>query len=134
MESSPVSQTSGNFPNARPTDSASKGSAPDKFDPTTDHMPLAIDPSVVLNHIIKLLCATFSASEDDFRAPGSFLAPLCKPDTNALVSRFALEDQLAVYGQKIGKDGNQSPVISDDEDGNGMSEAIWMALCHFSIF
>ncbi|KAF2458872.1 dynein heavy chain [Lineolata rhizophorae] len=85
--------------------------------PNTTVAP-ALDASIIVEHLVKLLDATLGASKHDLEAPGSLLSPSKRADTLQRCRRFALESQEALYVQKDAVD------RSDRLDGvevNGVS-------------
>ena len=57
----------------------------------------AIDPSIVVRHLIDLLEITLGASTEDLESHGSLLSASKRHDTVQRCTRFASEPQVALY-------------------------------------
>ena len=60
----------------------------------------ALNPNVVIQHLIDLLEVTLGASTEDLESHGSLLSSSKRQDTVQRCTRFASESQVALYVQK----------------------------------
>jgi dynein heavy chain 1 len=64
---------------------------------TPSPTPPALDPSIIVAHLEKILDVSLGATQQDLYAPGSLLSPARKDDTLQRCSRFASEGQSTLY-------------------------------------
>lgn len=60
----------------------------------------AIDPDLVVRHLVDLLEITLGSSEQELKGNGSLLSEAKRSDTVQRCTRFASESQVALYVQK----------------------------------
>jgi dynein heavy chain 1 len=60
----------------------------------------AIDSTVIVDHLTKVLEITFGATREELERPGSLLSRELKPSTIQRCTRFASENQVALYVTK----------------------------------
>ena len=68
--------------------------------PPSSATPSAIDPNLLVRHLVDLLEITLGASAEDLGRNGSLLSDVKREDTVQRCTRFALESQVALYVQK----------------------------------
>ena len=68
--------------------------------PPPSPIPAAIDPVMIVRHLVDLLEVTLGASPGDLEGKGSLLSETKRQDTVQRCTRFASESQVALYVQK----------------------------------
>ena len=68
--------------------------------PPSPHTPAAIDPDLIVRHLVDLLEITLGASTEDLEGRDSLLSEAKRRDTVQRCTRFASESQVALYIQK----------------------------------
>ena len=76
----------------------------------------AIDPSIVVRHLVDLLEITLGASTEDLESHGSLLSASKRHDTVQRCTRFASEPQVALY---VLKDMVLADHSTDPQSGSG---------------
>ena len=69
--------------------------------PPSSPTPAAIDPDLIVRHLVDLLEVTLGASTEDLEGKGSLLSEAKRKDTVQRCTRFASETQVALYIQKF---------------------------------
>jgi dynein heavy chain 1 len=91
--------------------------------------PPTIDPSIVVDHLEKVLSINLGATEQDLYAPGSLLSPARKEDTLQRCSRFASEGHSVLYlvknrveePQNDGLEGTNGRCTREQEGATGLT-------------
>ena len=68
--------------------------------PPSSPLPSAVDPDVVVQHLVDLLEVTLGASAEEMRSKDGILSEFKKQETVQRCTRFASESQVALYVQK----------------------------------
>ncbi|KAF1990825.1 hypothetical protein K402DRAFT_460233 [Aulographum hederae CBS 113979] len=80
----------------------------------------SLDPQVLVDHLSNVLKITLGATQDELEAPASLLSPSKLSDTLQRCSRFASENQTALYVQKSKpRAGTVNGSASGPENENG---------------
>lgn len=77
----------------------------------------AIDPSIIVQHLVDLLEITLGASTEDLEGHGSLLSESKRHDTVQRCTRFASEPQVALY---VLKDIVITDQLTDPQSGSGI--------------